>query len=141
METAPRQAWDKNILASRLRTHVLGASWQEGKFSLLLLPALNKRGLEPSFILLLSFEYFQSSCLFVLGFSLFLVYICMLILYLVCLFLGGINARFTPTFKLSTRGDVRLRDVAQYMPEYGLRDLSNQNPRSNVEMKIGRAHV
>ena len=32
---APRQAWGKNILASRLRTHVLWALWQEGKFSLL----------------------------------------------------------------------------------------------------------
>jgi len=27
---APRQAWGKNILASGLRTHVLGALWQEG---------------------------------------------------------------------------------------------------------------
>ena len=27
---APRQAWGKNILASGLKTHVLGALWQDG---------------------------------------------------------------------------------------------------------------
>ena len=30
-EFAPRQAWDKNILASGIRTHVLRALWKEGK--------------------------------------------------------------------------------------------------------------
>lgn len=49
--------------------------------------------------------------------------------------LGGINARFTPTFKLSTWGDVRLREITQYMPEYDLEDFSNQNPGTNVERK------
>ena len=67
-----RQAWNKSIFASGLRTHVLGALWQEGKVSLLLLPTLNKRGLEPPFALLLSFDSFQSSCLFVLVFSLYM---------------------------------------------------------------------
>lgn len=39
---------------------------------------------------------------------------------------GGINARFTPTFNLSIQV-IKLRGVAQYIPEYNLRDLSNKN--------------
>ena len=39
---------------------------------------------------------------------------------------GGINARFTPTFNLSILVS-KLRGVAQYVPEYDLRDLLNKN--------------
>lgn len=35
-------------------------------------------------------------------------------------------------------GVVRLKDVAQYMPEYGLGDFQNQNPRNNSERKSCR---
>jgi len=40
--------------------------------------------------------------------------------------LGGINARFTPIFNLSIQVS-KLRGIAQYMPEYDLRDLANKN--------------
>jgi len=39
---------------------------------------------------------------------------------------GCINARFKPTFNLSIWVS-KLRGIAQYMPEYNLRDLSNKN--------------